>query len=249
MGSMKNNQKGFSAVEALIILVITGAIIAIGFYVWNTSHKDKAASTQNSQTATKTSSDKDVATATNKEYVNEEYGFSFSYPSSWKLTTELKDMGRGGKEGTVAVTSPNGTIVHFDPNFGGKGGDCVDPETDTRTTKTCQTFTSYKVEKLQTSSATDAIYYNQASLTAPTNSGGTTKYYIFITNNDYFPTTPSTIVGAVLQPYDEITTKTTGYVTINVEGKDDSSNTSQAFFATQEVKEAEPILKSFKLLN
>lgn len=158
----------------------------------------------------------------------------------------MSDIGRGHKEGDVVATSPNGTKVHFGPNQGGKGGDCVDPETNSYTTKTCSTFTTHKVEKLSDSSSDKPIYYHQASLTAPTDSGGKTKYYVFITNNEFFPTVPKTIVGAFLQPYDEISAKD-GYVTVYVEGEDDAKNSSAAFFDTQEVSEAEPVLKSFRL--
>ena len=248
MGKLKHNQSGFGAVEILIILALVTVIGGIGVYVWNKNQTKEVVTSKSTQVVSKNAAESSATNSSTKEYVNEEYGFSFSYPSTWKLSVDLKDVGRGAKEGTVAVTSPNGTIVHFDPNMGGKGGDCVDPATDTRTPQTCQTFTSYKVEKLDSSSGAQPIYYNQASLRASTSSGGQTKYYVFITNNDYFPTTPNTLIGAIIQPYDEITTKK-GYVTIKVEGNDDAKNGSAAFFATQEVQEAEPILKSFKLDN
>lgn len=44
---MKNNQKGFSVVEALLILVAIGLIGFVGWYVWNAS---KSNSTSDSQT-------------------------------------------------------------------------------------------------------------------------------------------------------------------------------------------------------
>lgn len=44
---MKHNQKGFSAVEVVIMLVIIGLIGATGWYVWQQRNKNTATPTQN----------------------------------------------------------------------------------------------------------------------------------------------------------------------------------------------------------
>jgi hypothetical protein len=54
-------------------------------------------------------------------------------------------------------------------------------------------------------------------------------------------------LGAIIHPYDEIHLSK-GEVTIQVEGKDSTKNASKAYFDTTEVKEATPVLKSFKIL-
>lgn len=243
---------GFSVLEVLIILVIVSIVGGAGWYVFKGRSKESVATTQ--APAVNTAEEKPQQTKdefkhlANEIYVNEEYGFSFEYPSTWTLSKELEDLGRGHEEGKIFVASPNGTKVYFNPNLGGKGGDCWDVEANDYTTRTCETFTSYKVEKLESSSDSNPIYYYKASLTASEISGGSTSYYVFISNNEFFSNVPVTKLGAVLRPYDEIDSRL-GYVTIYVEGKDGPSNTSEAYFDTQEVKEAEPILKSFKVLE
>jgi len=184
-----------------------------------------------------------------KTYTNDEYGFSFRYPTTWSLTTDLKDLGRGHPEGDVIATSPSGTKVHFGPNLGGKGGDCVDPTTNTHTTKTCSTQTVISVEKLPSSSDSKPVYFYTMNLIAPTNAGGATTYYVDIESGESVPTKTGSTLGVFLYPYDEISDTKVGDVTIYVEGSDDSKNNSTAFFDTAEVKEASPVLQSFQLLQ
>lgn len=247
------NQDGFSIIEGLLILVIIAIIGGTGWYVMKaTSNSDKAFS-QTSSTSLRKSESK-TAINSLETYTNDEYGFSFKYPKSWKLTKNLQD-GRGAQEGDVVVESPNGTKVHFGPNQGGKGGDCADDQAnDQHTTRTCTTRKIYEVDKLINSSV--PVYLVKASDTDPLTSGGKTQYFVYLSTDVYddsgnmvAPTNGSSL-GAFLGTYDDVTTSGEHkglYVTVYIEGKDDDKNGSAAFFDTPEVIEATPILKSFAL--
>jgi hypothetical protein len=245
----KLNSKGFSHLEVLLIIVVLALVGGAGYYVLKQNNKHQN-STSNQPSTTQTQTNSNTQTATQlKEYKNDEYGFSFQYPSDWNLSVDLKDIGRGMNEGDVVVTSPYGTKVHFGPNGGGKGGDCWDDEANARTTRTCDTQTILFLEKLPSSPATNPIYLYHASLTFPTSArediAGKTKCMIFISN--LAAETTGSELGVFIHPYDEIQLKQ-GYVTIQVEGKDSTKSDTKAYFDTNEVKEATPVLKSFKIL-
>jgi hypothetical protein len=246
---MNKNHKGFSAIPLLLIIVLIGIIGGTGWYVYNSNKKtnellnsaDKL-NTPNKPKSTSTSS-KPL-----KEYKSEDYKFSFQYPSNWIIREDLKDYGRGEKEGDIIAISANDTKVYFSPNLGGKGGDCWDDEANTRTTRTCQTLNILSVEKLETSTVASPVYFYKASVTDSQRDGGKTHYLIYIQNGKYAYTKPATYVGAVLEGYDAIDTSKTS-LSIRVTGRNDDKNDSQTFFDTQEIKEASSILKSFKLLQ
>lgn len=244
----KLNQKGFSHLEIALIIVVFALIGGAGYYVLkqNNKHQNSTATTASTTPDTASSSQ---APTTLKEYKNTEHGFSFQYPSNWKLTEKLEASNRGEgtnrTEGEVTVTSPSGTVVHFGPNFGGKGGECFDDQTGTETTRTCATLTVYSAEKVQTTSGVEQVYYYQASVTQPLRSGGQTSYMVFISNNTFFPKQPGSILGVIFMPFDEIHTNKSE-ITVYVDGKEASLKNTKAYFDSAEAKEATPILKSFR---
>jgi hypothetical protein len=240
----KLSSKGFSHLEVLLIIVVIALIGGAGFYVLkNNKHQNTATN----QTKTDSTQVQDNTIPQIKVYKSTQYGFSFQYPGDWQLTTDLKDLGRGGPEGDIVVTSPTGTKVHFGPGYGGKGGECIDDNTGTETTRTCSTLNATTVEKITTGTATKPIYFYQASLTLPTRSGGQTSYVIFISNNSFYPDKPGSVMGAIFFPYDEVDTGK-ALITIQVDGKDSSIKNSKSYFDSAEVKEATPVLKSFTIL-
>jgi uncharacterized protein (UPF0333 family) len=238
---LKQPSGGFSVVTLLVLFVVIAAIGAGGYWLWHKNHSKTANKTTKPHHVSKT-----TKAITLKTYTNDEYKFSFQYPSTWKLTTDLEDIGRGQKEGRVFVTSPDGTQVHFDPNLGGKGGECAGYD-DTYTTRTCSTLAILTVEELLNGS-TNAVYFCHFSLTNALDDGGETVYYIGIESNLPEPVEIGSTLGNFLLPRNIIDTRA-GEVNIYVEGKDDSQSDSPAFFDTNEAKEATPILKSFKLLE
>jgi hypothetical protein len=71
--------KGFTAVEALIIILVVAALAFGGWYVWNKNNED---STSNSSSQTTKTEDQSMMNIPEgwKQYKNEDYGFSFYYP-------------------------------------------------------------------------------------------------------------------------------------------------------------------------
>ena len=100
---MKTNQKGFSAIEGLLILVIVGLIGGVGWYVWQSKkNADKSlttSQTQNAASPSKTTTQptqelaKPVFTVHDgyTVYENKEIGFKFAYPKSWGTIVRIGD--------------------------------------------------------------------------------------------------------------------------------------------------------------
>lgn len=86
-----NNQTGFSAVEALLILVIVGILGFTGWFVYhsqNVANKDYTSQASTSQTPTTKKSDtssnaKTKAMATWATFSDATVGLTFKYPSDW----------------------------------------------------------------------------------------------------------------------------------------------------------------------
>ena len=255
--SLTSKNAGFTVIEALLIFVIIAGVGGSAYYVWRQQHKAKpiAVATTTSVKATTTPKVSTQPVTLSQTYTSPQYGFSFKYPAGWKLTSDLTDNGRGGPEGDIYVQSPDGTRVHFGPNFGGKGGDCWDDQAQARTTRTCTTRDILSVTSLP-NVGPQPIWLIHASDTAPTEQGGKTTYFIYLSSDEYgsdgeldvTPTTGSTL-GAFLGTYDDVLLnkdKSTVYLTVSVDGNDDSQNGTSAFFNSKEVTEATPVLESLK---
>jgi hypothetical protein len=87
---MKTNQKGFSAVEGLLIFVVVGLIGFVGWYVWHSKNSTKNSSTTSSTTSTQPTT-KDTTPKKEEFKLPEGYisykssspGFSMAYPKDW----------------------------------------------------------------------------------------------------------------------------------------------------------------------
>jgi hypothetical protein len=245
----KTKTAGFTVVEALLLIVVLAALGGIGYFVWHQQHKTKPVVTTTSSTVKSTSAPRQETLT--QTYTSPQYGFSFKYPANWKLTTSLKDLGRGGPEGDIYVQSPDGTKVHFGPNFGGKGGDCFDDQANTRTTRTCTTRDILSITSLP-DPGSQPVWLVHASDTAPNDAGGKTSYFVYLSSGTQDPATekaeaPATgsTLGAFLGTYDDIEFNKAS-LTVYVEGADDSQNGDKAFFNTKEVTEATPVLESLR---
>jgi hypothetical protein len=90
VGKLKNNQKGFSAVEAVLILVIIVLIGVVGYMVYkNHNNKTTTASVATSTTKKTTTSIKTVADPYSgwKTYCDSATKECFEYPPTWTLNT------------------------------------------------------------------------------------------------------------------------------------------------------------------
>jgi hypothetical protein len=245
----RKNQTGFSHLLPLLIIVV---IVIIGLVGWRVIQHNKSLKNPDPTQATNKNADKKQsaqAAATLKDYRNPDYAFSFKYPSDWQLKEDLKDIGRGNPEGNISVTSPSGTIVTFNANLGGKGGDCWDDDANARTARTCTTIETLSLAPFPSGMPTRTLYYYQAKVTPPSRDGGAPYYSIGIVDNKYG--TPT--IGSQLTPFEVNVISlgnggsNEGYVNISVKGKDDSARQSSSFFDSTEVKEASAVLKSLQL--
>lgn len=246
---MKAQQKGFSAVEATVVILIVAILCAGGWFVWQSQQKKDTGSQTTSPTNT---SDED----SNRTYENKDYGFSFSYPDNWKLTEELADIGRGKPEGTVSVTAPSGTVVYFEPNLGGKGGSC-EPKASDRPdyTANCSTLRILSTKKTSGSSNDKPVYLTERKVTEPISLGSNVKYYLALTTIDQSLKVNTPIIDndiSVFQTVDLSKDGTVGYVDIYISStkaadKGSRYGTSADYFATKEVTEGLPILESFRI--
>lgn len=86
---MRNNTKGFSAVESILLLVILGLIGFVGWYVWKSGQSTNKSLDNSQQNLNNLAKQSNTATQSTeipegwKEYKNEEFGFAFSYPADW----------------------------------------------------------------------------------------------------------------------------------------------------------------------
>ena len=97
MGKLESNEKGFTAVEGLLIVLILVVIGAVGYMVYHNDHKTKTVNTANTPsskaatTAKTTTTTTKTTTQTNPTagwatYTSTLGGFSFKYPTKgWTL--------------------------------------------------------------------------------------------------------------------------------------------------------------------
>ncbi len=83
---MKRNEKGFSAVEILLVLVIVSLIGFAGWYVWQAKNKNSKTTPNTSQTNTQTTK-KEPETSKLSEFKSEELGVVLNYPTDWGTAT------------------------------------------------------------------------------------------------------------------------------------------------------------------
>jgi PsbP-like protein len=241
VGRIYKDQKGFTLIEVLLIIIAITLISFAGWYVYSSQKKDEPSAKSSDQKPKTVAGEKSVAL---KTYSNDEYGFSIKYPESWKITEDFEDLGRDANEGDVVLLSPNDTTVKLNLNQGGKGGDCWDDQADARTTRTCQTLDILSVKKL--SGGAKPVYFYEASVTAATRDGGAKEYFVYIDAGDDILKDKSSHLG-MFGPMSKLVTRG-GYVEIKVSGKDDDSKNSKQFLESQEVQEASSVLQSFNLL-
>ena len=97
------NQKGFTIIEGLLILVIVGLIGGVGWYVWQAKEKSDK-SLDNAAQTEKTAASKKAETEKTKEFLNvQEWGVKISVDSSVEgLNYVIKNYTKYGQSVTVA---------------------------------------------------------------------------------------------------------------------------------------------------
>lgn len=85
MGKLKNDQKGFSAVEAVMLVVIVALIGTVGWMVYKNQHKTAVTTTTTQPTQTSSSSASRQPVSNTTTYTDSSKLFTISYPTSWAV--------------------------------------------------------------------------------------------------------------------------------------------------------------------
>jgi hypothetical protein len=185
---MKNNQKGFSAVEGLLILVIVGLIGFIGWYVWDKKQDDKKASDtpQTTQQSGEAEQRPAEETANWLSYQPTDKEFAVKLADGWELeqraggSTELFSNNNdqlalaAGKKAAVKVTS--GPVEFYDATLFMKLEASTVPTTEYPVTETFQTASGLTVQEQ---------YYLDPGNVSPGNFPKDTKIYnYFVTHKN-----------------------------------------------------------------
>jgi hypothetical protein len=245
---MKQNQKGFSALVILLIIVVLGTIAGIGYKLVKADVGQAQTQTNISSTETKGAKQSDEKTAAKvelKEYKNTEFGFTFQYPSTWKYDADFSYAERGANEGQLSVTSPSGAVITFKANLGGKGGGCGDtnPNDTPHHTALCSTREILKITQIQPAGSKEyPVNLYQYKYTGP-GENAKSEFGMYVDSGQYAPTTTGSTIGAIF-PF-SIMQNTKGNIESHTSGGD---RTSSEYFSTQQAKDTELVLKTFKLL-
>jgi Tfp pilus assembly protein PilE len=105
---MKANQKGFSAVEVILVLVVAGLIGVVGFVVYK--NHNKTSDSTSTTTATKTSTTSKTAQTADpytdwQSYCDTRAKACFKYPQGWNLEY--------GASINTQLNSPDATLTKF----------------------------------------------------------------------------------------------------------------------------------------
>jgi Tfp pilus assembly protein PilV len=130
VGKLKNNQKGFTAVEVLLIVLILVVIGAVGYMAYRNDHKTKTVSTTNTSTnkpatsTTKTStstpstSSQSSTSSTTTVFKIPELGIEVTVPNSIKdIVYKVNATGTVSTgQQTQSVTLSTQTLTNLDPD-------------------------------------------------------------------------------------------------------------------------------------
>jgi len=115
INNVDKNQKGFTAVEGLLIILILAVVGFGGYYVYHTNHKTKAAvSTTAAKESTASSNKSTVAKTTNpyagwKTFCSTMGGLCLKYPTNWTFKQTLLSQSISPERDVF--TSPSGSVV------------------------------------------------------------------------------------------------------------------------------------------
>jgi len=128
---MKKNEKGFAALEAVLVVIILGILGFTGWFVLNAKQNaDKSLSSNTSATPViKPGKANDDAYAGWKTYTLKNEKLTFKYPSNWNIQYESSSDGIdnasfesadgfkfGVSAGTNSIAPPDSTSVDCNPN-------------------------------------------------------------------------------------------------------------------------------------
>jgi prepilin-type N-terminal cleavage/methylation domain-containing protein len=147
VGKLQNDQKGFSAVEVILVLVIVALIGAVGFMVYK---NQKTKTTPVASTTTKTATTQAKKTTAPDPYAGwQSYTLkyeklAFKYPASWTIQDNSASQGLTPNADSVTLTSSDGFNVSIDDGWDG-GGDSLRLATDSPVSVTFLNSPAYLV--------------------------------------------------------------------------------------------------------
>src|SRR5438309_2039093 len=111
----KLNQKGFAALEIILVVLLLAVISGAGYYVYTSRHDSKTSSPAPAKQSQK------MLTYTSKEHHS-----SFTYPENWKIAKQIeRPDGSGAGTEVFLITSPSGKVsVRWTGGISGIGGAC-----------------------------------------------------------------------------------------------------------------------------
>jgi hypothetical protein len=262
MRRLKKSDDGFSHIEALLVIVIAIVIAGVGFYVYharNNSNKSYT-SAANASTTTKPAV-KPKATVPNKTFTDPIGKFSVDYPSDWKIVTATSTQG-DQQTSQATLTSPSGTVLNLNSDWGGRGGDCQPADSDKpfqvgNTCPTLEYLSSVKVpinnvyySKIQPT-VNDSVTYAISNIVLTTSHyedpGGVSDYLIgLVESNPDYPVTVNKPQMGLFLPMDffsvyNSTDKMTQYIYAY------AKSTSASFLTSNDAATVKTILMSLKI--
>ncbi|MDB5169207.1 MAG: hypothetical protein JWO41_563 [Candidatus Saccharibacteria bacterium] len=248
---MKINQKGFSAVESLLLFVVLAIIVGTGYFVFNSQKQANATLDAANATASSSSvpTKKKIVAKTPKQltFKSTLSSTTFKYPETWKLSGGVTD-GVSGNRDEYKLTSADGKVVlTWENGIGGLGGACDD--TVPVTTKNadlgpCPEFTVVSKEPLK---STTGLYVVSGVVTSD---GATFVPWLAVENKDGVVESMRSMGYDVFTLPSQTTNDggsifTTGSVSIgNGDNKFTSLAAAKAYLSSPTMAEAQQILSS-----
>jgi hypothetical protein len=259
---MKLNQKGFGLVEGLMIAVLLAVVGFGGYYVWNENQDSESSEGERAVVS------EDSQTSDSPKFYDDVAMYSLDYPESWMLERTVEDSGYGdgSQVSTVELIAPTGLTMTLEHNFGGRGGYCEPAESDTphSPTNTCETSEVIFAEKLEGTvlalnserEATQSERFEDVGvyLVRTKKSSESTKYSIGLNESKDPIVINMPFMGLVMldrtvlsyysaSDFDPPVSTTGAYIDVVMSEVGDD----EAYFDRSDVKEAEDILRSFRV--
>lgn len=177
-------QNGFSAVIALLSILVVTAIGFTGYYVWNTQQDMKEDTNSSTAPVTNVTPKPITQTVSYKNICLKNEPLCLDYPKDWKAQLSSSSMANDVSNypsDSLKITSNGGAVIEIQTGIDGIGGGCEDetyPDSD-RT----------KVIKSEKSKITDNLYVAKVKFNSNTAyaNNGEEKIWL-IAQNEVVPT-------------------------------------------------------------
>jgi Tfp pilus assembly protein PilE len=105
--AQKSASKGFTAVEAIIVILVVAVLAFGGWFIWHKSYKKENTKTNNQTSHNQNNQSKETAQPDLypgwKTYGNTTYGISLRYPTEWKVDEGATDSSGSSTKQEFAI--------------------------------------------------------------------------------------------------------------------------------------------------